>query len=175
MSEEKTTKKRRSRKAAEDAEAVVENAAVAEEIIAETDAEEVTAISETTPEVIEQVAEPVTELPPVEDEKAVQEAVEPAPAKKFKKTKAEPKSETKPEKKSDKSVAGSEIELKTDIHNPAKLYFRNDSRKFMRYIAGTAYVWGDVVNNRIPVATDKELVGKANGLIGWVDIADVKE
>lgn len=175
MSEEKTTKKRRSRMAVEDTKSVVDAVAIVDEIAAEPVADKSAGITESIPEIVEQVAEPVTELPPVEDEKAVQETVESAPAKKSKKTKAEPKPEKKPEKKSDMPVAGSEIELKTDIHNPAKLYFRNDSHKFMKYIAGTAYVWGNVVNNRIPVATDKELVGKANGLIGWVDIADVKE
>lgn len=163
MSEEKTTKKRRSRKAVEDTKAVVDTVAVVDDIAAEPVAEESADITESAPEVVEQVIEPVTELPPVEKEDAIQEVAEPAPVKKAKK-----------EKKADPLAIGTELHL-INTAEPAKLYFKKDSVKFIRYIAGTVYVWGEADNGRIPVTDNQELIGNAHSLIGWIDISSIGE
>lgn len=163
MSEEKTTKKRRSRKAAEDTKAVVDTVAVVDDIVAEPVAEESADITESAPEVAEQVVEPVTELPPVEKEDAIQEVAEPAPVKKPKK-----------DKKADPLAVGTELHL-INTKSPAKLYFKSNSVRFVRFIAGTVYIWGEADNGRIPVTDNQELVGNAHGLIGWVDITAIKE
>ena len=163
MSEEKTTKKRRSRNAVEDTKAVVDAMAVVDEIAAETVADESADITESAPEVVEQMAEPVTELPPVEKEDAIQEVAEPAPVKKPKK-----------EKKSDPLAIGTELHL-IDTKSPAKLYFKSNSVRFIRFIAGTVYIWGEADNGRIPVTDNQELIGNAHGLIGWIDISAIGE
>ena len=165
MSEEKVTKRRRSKKAEVEDVIITEEVSVVEADTAEADiVSEITSeIDESAPAEIEQVSEPVVELPPVENTAAIQEVAEPAPVKKPKK-----------EKKSDPLAIGTELHL-IDTKSPAKLYFKSNSVRFIRFIAGTVYIWGETDNGRIPVTDNQELIGNAHGLIGWIDISAIGE
>lgn len=168
MSEEKVTKRRRSKKAeVEDVitteEVSVVEAETADTAEADTVSEITSEIDESAPAEIEQVSEPVVELPPVENTAAIQEVAESAPVKKSKK-----------EKKSDPLAIGTELHL-IDTKSPAKLYFKSNSVRFIRFIAGTVYIWGETDNGRIPVTDNQELIGNAHGLIGWIDISAIGE
>lgn len=152
MSEEKKTRKRRSRKP------IIEQA-------------------EQNIQASEQVADAVEETPiievaaPVEAEATIDNHitdaedisvayVEPTPIVEV--------TDNEPKKKTKKSSC-----VKFD--NPVWLYPSSVSTKYLRAIAGTFYKWSDeVVTGRIAITDSHSGCGVDCRVLGWVDIADIK-
>ena len=68
-----------------------------------------------------------------------------------------------------KISTGDKINLKN-----ASLYSSSTNDKVVRKISGTYYIWdAKVHNNRVRITTNKDFVGKANMITGWVKYIEI--
>ena len=163
MSEEKTTRKRRSRKA---------------EVTEETVAEVIEVAEATEPELSEAVSEQAEAIDPVvigadlaqnEDisvETSVPVAVaEPVEEKPIEEKPMKSKAE-KPAKKSSGEVV---------LTKPTWVYPTSVSTKHLRALVGTFYKWrDDEVTGRICITDAPEHKGNFSKILGWINVSDIK-
>ena len=196
MSEEKTTKKRRSKKDVETVEFVETAApsAVEEEAIVNTiedyDKEDDTPIADTADavEVIEPAVDDIElkkEDTAVDEIKAKESINEEKPKRTRKSKKAESEkaenaeqtdsvSDDKPKAKKSDRLSGS-ADAPIIIKKPIWLYKASIGNQYIKPITGTYYRWrDDVVTGRICITDSPENKGILCKVLGWINESDVK-
>ena len=167
MSEEKTTRKRRSRKAEVAEEPVAEVIDVAE--ITEPEISE--AVSEQAEVVDDKIEEPVVigadlaQNGDISVETPIPVAAEPVEEKPI---------EEKPKKnKAEKSAKKSSEEVV--LTKPTWVYPTSVATKHLRALVGTFYKWrDDEVTGRICITDAPEHKGNFSKILGWINVSDIK-
>lgn len=168
MSEEKTTRKRRSRKA---------------EVTEETVAEVIEVAGTTEPEISETASEQAEAMDPVaigvdlaqNDDFTAETSVPVAVAEPVEEKPIEEKPiEEKPKKsKAEKSAKKSSEEVV--LTKPTWVYPTSVATKHLRALVGTFYKWrDDEVTGRICITDAPEHKGNFSKILGWINVSDIK-